>query len=116
MLMKKINVKAYMIEIPTNEGVKNMPYNVVSSIENILLASGSVTSQRLTMSQTLANARVAEKIKAAEKDGYVLLEDSEFDKVKKSFESFSGYGKTEVELCKRIEEVETVDVEEKKKK
>jgi len=117
--MKKINIKAYTIEVLTESGVRNIPYNVTSSIENILLATGQMTSQRLTMAETLANARVAEKIKAAEKQGYVLLEDSEFSKVDKAFKAFSGFGKNEVELCKRIEEVEDIkpeDIKIKKKK
>ena len=116
MVMKKINIKAYKVEAITDKGSQSMPYSVVYSIENVMLANGPMTSQKLNMLGTLRNSRIAEKIKGAEEKGYILLEESEFIEVKKSFEAFSGFGKNEVELCKRIMEAETVEVEEKGKK
>lgn len=116
--MKKIDIRDYNIEIPTPEGMKEIPYGVVVSIENVVLATGQMTSQRLSMVQTLAVARIIEKIKAQEKKGkkFALLEDADFNKIKASFEAFSGFGKNEVELCKRIANAETVEVKESKKK
>lgn len=102
--------------MPTSEGIREVPYDVAGSIENILLATGNMTSQRLSMVDLLRNARVAEKVKASIDKGYVLLEESEFIILKNSFDAFSGYGINEVELCKRIEKSETVEVEEKKRK
>ena len=115
--MKKINIKDYTVELPTTEGMKEVPYGIVASIENVVLATGQMTSQRLTMAQTLEVARIVEKLKAQEKEkkGFALLEDADFNKIKAGFEAFSGYGKNEVELCKRIDEVETVEVKEDKK-
>jgi len=114
--MKKINLKNYTVE--GFDAKKNImiqvPYDVKKSIENILLATGQVTSQRLPMSDLLRNARLADKILAA-KDS-ILLEDSEFRLVEAAFKAFKLFGKNEVELCKRIAEVETVEVKEKKKK
>ena len=116
--MKKINIKDYTVQVPTSEGIKEMPYGVVTSIENVVLASGQMTSQRLTMAQTLEVARIIEKIKTQEKEkkGFALLEDADFNKIKAGFDAFSGFGKNEVELCKRIDEVETVEVKEAEKK
>ena len=115
--MKKINIKDYTVELPTTEGNKEVPYSVVTSIENVVLATGQMTSQRLTMAQTLEVARIIEKVKAQEKEGkgFALLEDADFNKIKVGFDAFSGFGKNEVELCKRIAEVETVKVKEDKK-
>ena len=116
MKMKKVNIKSYKVEIVSEEGVKEVPYSVVKSIENIMLSAGQGTSQRLSMTETLRNARIAEKIKAAESKGYILLEEAEFSIVKSSFDAFRGFSKNEVELCKRITEAEEVEVEEKGKK
>jgi len=117
MMMKKINIKDYDVEVPTNEGVKKIPYDVVISIENVVLATGPMTSQKLSMAQTLEIARIIEKIKAQKKEGNeALLEDADFNKIKAGFDAFSGYGKNEVELCKRIANAEDIKVEEIKKK
>jgi len=112
--MKKINLKNYTVEGFSEGKIVQIPYDVKKSIENILLATGEVTSQRLPMSDLLRNARLAQKILAA-KDS-ILLEDSEFRLVESAFKAFKLFGKNEVELCKRIDEVETVEVKEKKKK
>jgi hypothetical protein len=119
MKARKINLKEYMIEIfdpNADEGGKivKRPYNVKLSIENIMLASGrGGQGQNLSMPELLRNARIAQKITAS-KDGFVLLEEEEFRHVQASFSAFRGFDRNAVELCKRIDEAETVDVEEKK--
>jgi len=118
LMLKKIDIRDYEIEVLTKEGIKKQSYGVVESIENVALATGPMTSQKLAMSQTLEIARIIEKLKEQRKDGkkFALLEDADFNKIKAGFEAFSGFGKNEVELCKRIANVEDVKVEEKKKK
>jgi len=119
-LLKKINIKSYTIEVPTAEGKQRVPYDVVTSIENVVLATGQMTSQRLSMPQLLEAARIIEDIKAQVKEypkrGYVLLEDAKFAIVDKGFNAFSGFGLNEVELCKRIANAEEVKVKEDKEK
>jgi len=118
MMVRKIDIRNYTVEIMTPEGVKVVPYGVVVSIENIALASSPGTSQKLTMPQALEMARIIEKIKAQEKEGkkFILLEDADFNKIKASFDAFSGFGKNEVELLKRIAGAEEVKVKEVKGK
>lgn len=117
-MVKKIDVKPYFVDIPTNEGMKRTPYDVVQSIENVLMAKGNMTAQQLTMSELLKNARIMEKLKAniEEEDKTVLVEDADYNAIKKSFNAFRGFGVNEVELCKRIEEAKAVKVKENKKK
>lgn len=113
--MRKINLKQYMIETIDETGkVIKVPYDVKRSIENILLATGPYTKQTLSMVDLLRNARIAEKVLAA-KD-FILIEEHEFQIIKESFEAFRKFGINEVELCKRIDEAETVEVKEKKQK
>lgn len=114
--MKEINTSSYMIKIPTPEGIKDLSYDVAKSIDNVLLAAGEMTSQRLSMSELLRNARIGQKITASVETGTVLLEEAEFNEVKKSFEAFRGFGPNEVELCKRITDAKEVQVEAKKEK
>lgn len=114
--MKKLNLKNYNITILTPEGEeKVIPYDVKKSIEGVVLATGPSTEQRLSMADLLRNARVAQKVTMS-KDGYALLEEREFQIVKKSFDAFRGFGINDVELCKRIKGAETVEVQEKKKR
>lgn len=114
--MKKLDLKNYNITVLTPEGEeKEIPYDVKKSIEGVVLATGPSTEQRLSMADLLRNARVVQKVTMSN-DGTVLLEDHEFRIVKRSFDAFRGFGINDVELCKRIESVETIEVQEKKKK
>jgi len=123
MMVKKINIKPYIVEVPTldKEGKpikKLIPYGVVQSIENVVLASGQMTSQQLSMAEVLRRDRIMVKIREQESKGFVLLEDADFNVIKQGFEAFKGFGVNEVELCKRIDEAkdEDVKVKEVKKK
>jgi hypothetical protein len=117
MVLKKINISNYTIVAKTPNGEQKMPYDVMSSIENIVCASGSSTLQRLSPSELLSRYRFLTKMReSADKEGNVLLEDSDYAIVKKAFDDFKGVGLYEVELCKRIYEAEDVKVEEKGKK
>jgi len=115
--MRKLNLKSYLVpfrDTNTNE-ITNIPYALRDSIEAILLATGEATTQRLSMRELLENAGIAQKIKGAEED-FVLLEEDEFQKVKRAFDAFRGFSRADVEMCKRIEEAEVVEVSEKKVK
>lgn len=117
MKARKINVEDYKVQVTTPNGEKELPYNVVNSFENVLLASGPATKQKLNMSQVLKNAKIADKMKQTvkNKEKYVLLEESEYSLLKASFEQFQMFGVNEVELCKRVNNAEIVDVKEVKK-
>lgn len=114
--MRKLNLAPYQIRaaIDPETGEDIMaPYDVKRSIENVMLASGEVTSQRLNMSDLLRISEVARKIADCPEDT-ILIEENEYQMVKKGFDAFKGYSINEVELCKRIEHAETVEVTEKK--
>jgi hypothetical protein len=114
--MRKLNLAPYQIRAAidpeTGEDVM-VPYDVKRSIENVMLASGEMTSQKLNMSELLRRADVARKIADCSEDE-ILLEEDEFQYVKKGFDAFQGFSINEVELCRRIENAETVEVQEKK--
>lgn len=117
MLMKaiKINIKPYMVTLRGPEP-KTIPYDVVTSIENIVMAAGQQTKKQLGMAELLRLDKILDKFRAAVKKGEVLLEESEYKAVKQRFDDFTGVGLFEVELCKRINEPEEVEVKEVKSK
>lgn len=113
--MKKIDIRNYKIQIRTNSGKQTtLEYDVLMSIENVVLATGPMTKQRLSMVELLTSAKVMEKIRSQAKEDFALIEDYEYGLVRKAFDSFTGFGVNEVELCRRIMDAETVQVKEKK--
>jgi len=114
--MRKLIIKDYNVDGMDEQGtIITIPYNVRRSIDNVMLASGPMTSQQLSGSDLLRNARISQKITMC-KEGFILLEESEYQIMRQSFESFKGYGRNEVELVRRVYEAEKVEVQEKKKK
>jgi len=117
MLMKavKINIKPYMVTLQS--GVKPIPYDIVTSIENIVCASGQQTKAQLGMADLLRLDKILNKFRIAreEKRNEVLLTEEEYGTIKDRFEAFTGVGKFEIELCKRIDQPEIVEVKEVKK-
>ena len=114
--MRKLNLAPYMIRAGINPEDGSdiiVPYDVKRSIENVMLATGEMTTQKLNMSELLRRADTARKI-ADCPDDEILIEEHEYNFVKKGFDAFTGFGLNEVELCRRIENAETVQVEEKK--
>jgi hypothetical protein len=112
--MRKIDLSPYSVKIGMGGEVRSVPYDLRNSIEAVVLATGDITSQRLTMSQLLRVAKAVQKIMDAKED-FVLLEEHEYQMIKKGFDAFRGFGRNEVEMCLRISEAETVEVEEKQK-
>lgn len=113
--MRKLNLAPYQVRSGINPETGDpvlVNYNVKQTIETIMLASGEATSQRLTMAELLRRADTARKIADCPEDE-ILLEENEYQYVKAGFDAFKGFSVNEVELCRRIEGAETVEVTEK---
>ena len=108
--MRKINLENYMVQARTPEGIRKLPYDVKEALENIIFHP----ELKLGGREIILRGKLAEKIDKAEKE--IILEESEFSKIKQAFETVKGFGKNEIELCRRVLEAEQVEVEEKKNK
>lgn len=104
--MYKLNLKPYKVD---NGKGGEADYDVKQSITTILFAP----AQQLDGKSLIDTSKVSDKIENAKDE--VLLEDSEYNIVKEAFRKFKGLGKTEIELAKRVEEAEQVEVEAKNK-
>jgi len=118
---RKINVKPYTfsVEIEAQDGTiknKTFTYNVIKSIENIVLANNpQQTTQLLSHQEALRIDKIMDKFRHA--DGCAVhLEEAEFQTIRQRFSEFRGFGVHDIELCRRIEDAEQVDMEEKPKK
>jgi len=105
--MRKIDLSDYTVNTLTEQGEKPFPYSVKQSIEIALYHP----DLKLNFRDLLENDRVAQKIKQA--NGFILLEESEYLRVRLAFESIKGFRKEDVELVKRVIEAPEVEVQEK---
>lgn len=105
--MHKINVSSYPINVKTPAGdMLNVDYNVKEMLVGVLLHP----SLGLTGLELYNRTPLADKIKKA--DGFLLLEEDEYNKLLGAVKSIKGFGMNDGELVKRVIEAEEVDVAE----
>jgi len=96
--MKKIDLTPYTL----GEQEVNVKGGIVMLLFN--------PSLKLSARDLIAQDALAKKIEASE--GSILLEASEYIKVKNAFESFTGFGRGDLELINRVLNAEDVKVKE----
>jgi len=80
------------------------------SVKNSIVMLLFNPSLKLSARDLIAQDALAKKIEASE--GSILLEASEYIKVKNAFESFTGFGRGDLELINRVLNAEDVKVKE----
>jgi len=114
--MRKLNLKDYTVKMRVldkiNPGEKveaEYPYDVKTSIMNLMFN----TALQLGGAELVRQNILAMKLEQCN-DDEILLEDEEYDRIKKAFDTFKGFSRADVELVRRINEAEKVEVEPKK--
>jgi len=109
--MKKLDLKKYQVEVVTEEGKKKLvDYDVMQSLVGLLLHPDlKLNGLALLEQNELAGKLILNEGKE------MLLEDSEYEKIKRPFDVVTGFNKNDVELVRRVLKAETVEVAEKKK-
>lgn len=103
--MKKIDLKPYKIKLLNREGQPvEVDYSIKESIVNLLLSP----ELKLNGRDLLLAHKLASKVEDYDKES-ILLETIEYDKIVKAVDTFKGFGKNDVEFCRRILEAESVD-------
>jgi len=85
------------------------PYHTKDSILNLLF----IQDLQLTGAELVKQNVLAMKLEGC-KDDEILLEDEEWARIKKAVDTFRGFDRNAVELVRRINEAEVVEVEPKK--
>ena len=80
------------------------------SVKNSIVMLLFNPSLKLSARDLIAQDALAKKIEASE--GSILLEASEYIKVKNAFESFTGFGRGDLQLIERVLNAEEVKVKE----
>jgi len=112
--MRNLNLKDYTVTGKVRGGDGNLvditaPYHFKDSILNLLFQrelqlSGAELVKQNVLAMKLENC----------KDDAILLEDDEYQRIKKALDTFKGFGRNDVEFVTRVTEAVVVEVEPKK--
>jgi len=109
--MRKINLEPYKVKVLNEKReLTEIDYSMKDSVIMIMFGNDE---EKLNAVQVLERNLIAEKILKAEKE--ILLEEADYQKLKEIFDKFTGFGRNEVEMVKRVLEAEEVKVKEEKK-
>ena len=114
--MRKLNLKDYTVKVkmpdqmnPGKEIEAEIPYPFMTSLLNLLF----IRELQLSGAELVKQNVLAMKLEQC-KDDEILLEDEEYNRIKRAIDTFKGFGRNDVELVTRINEAEVVEVEPKK--
>jgi len=106
--MRKLNLKNYMVTIKTPDKMRpgheidaQFPYRVKDSILNLMF----IPALQLSGAELVKQNVLAMKLENCKEDE-ILLEDEEYNRIKKAFDTFKGFNRNDVELVTRIQEAE----------
>lgn len=110
--MRKLNLEDYTVKLKMpdrmNAGKEieaELPYHVKDSILNLMF----IRELQLSGAELVKQNVLAIKIETC-KDDEILLEDEEYARIKRAFDTFKGFNRNDVELVTRINEAEVVEV------
>jgi len=114
--MRKIELQNYMVSVPTQDGnFEPKPYNVKESMVSCLLHPAlKLTGRELLLRNKLASR--IEEAKIIEGNGFILVEEEDYRKLRQAFETIEGFTKNDMELVRRVLEAEEIEVAEKDEK
>jgi len=104
--MRKINLKPYIVKMGSVEQEYNVKENLIAVIFNRQLG--------LSGREIYERGKLADKIESC-KNGYIILEEGEFEPIKQAFQKFKGFGYTDREMVRRIFECPKIEPEELQK-
>ncbi len=114
--MRKLNLKNYTVKrkVPDNMNLGEeieceLPFFVKTSILNVMFIPELLLSNADLVRENI----LAMKLEQCQEDE-ILLEDEEYERLKRAFDAFKGFNRDAVELVTRINEAEKVEVEPKK--
>ena len=110
--MRKLDLNDYTVKMkvpdkmnPGKEIEAELPYHVKDSILNVMF----IPDLKLSSAELVKQNVLAMKIEAS--NGYAMIEDEEYQRIKTAFDTFKGFSRQDVELVERINNAEIVEVE-----
>ena len=113
--MRKLNLKDYTVTRNVPDKLEpgkmidvQLPYRVKDSILNLMF----IRELQLSGAELVKQNVLAMEIEQCKDE--ILLEEDEYQRIKKAINAFKGFNRNDVELVTRINEAEVVEVEPKK--
>ena len=113
--MRKLNLRDYTVKVkvpdkmnPGQEIDAEFPYRFKDSVLNLLFTK----ELQLSGAELVKQNVLAMKLEQCKEDS-ILLEEDEYQRIKKAVEVFKGFGRNDVELVTRINDAEVVEVKSK---
>jgi len=113
--MRKLNLKDYTVKVDVPDQVNpgkliktEFPYQVKDSILNLMF----IPALQLNGAELVKQNVLAMKLEQCKEDE-ILLEDEEYNRIKRAIDTFKGFGRNDVELVTRINKAEVVEVKTK---
>ena len=110
--MRKLNLKDYTVKMkvpdnmnPGQEIEVELPYHFKDSVLNLMF----IRELQLSGAELVKQNVLAIKIETC-KDDEILLEEEEYQRIKKAVDVFKGFNRNDVELVTRINEAEVVEI------
>ena len=110
--MRKINLADYTVKVkvtdksnPIEKIDAEYPYRVKDSILNLMF----IPQLQLSGAELVKQNMLAIKLENCT-EGEIIIEDEEYQRIKKAFDTFKGFRRMDVELVERINNAEKVDV------
>jgi len=113
--MRKLNLKNYTVKRKVPDKIKlgqeieyEIPFFVKTSILNVMFIPELLLSNADLVRENI----LAMKLEQWQEDE-ILLEEEEWQRLKRAFDTFKGFNRDAVELVRRINEAEVVEVKTK---
>jgi len=113
--MRKLNLKNYTVKVDTPDRMNpgqlikaEFPYQVKDSILNLMF----IPDLKLNGAELVKQNVLAMKLEQFKEDE-ILLEDEEYNRIKRAIDVFKGFGRNDVELVNRINDAGVVEVKPK---
>jgi len=110
--MRKLNLKDYTVKIkvpdnknPGQEIDAEFPYRFKDSVLNLMFTR----ELQLSGAELVKQNVLAMKLETC-KDGEILLEEDEYQRIKRAVDVFKGFNRNDLELVTRINEAEVVEI------
>lgn len=109
--MRKLDLADYSVEmLSPGGGNVQEPYQVRWSILGVLFSQRNLAAHELLQLDDLGR-----KVMNHPNGDAILLEEADYQKIRKAFEAFQGFSRMDVELVRRVLNAPEVEVEEVRK-
>jgi len=110
--MRKLNLKNYIVKVKVPDKINpgkvieaEIPYHFKDSVLNLMF----IRDLQLSGAELVKQNVLAMKLETC-KDDEIILEEEEYNRIKKAIDTYRGFTRDDIELVTRINEAEVVEI------